>query len=145
MTNSKVMLREDRHSSLAEAGAVRWRIFWRAGKTLRNRHPGRGGFTNNSQFGVGNVPRLRHDLAELYRAPFDEVRFTRLGPLPYHAGWRGESDVGPVRGHRQGTVRKGPAKRIYPDDGDVFDSIRVYARLAKQIVDGLTVRPSFHQ
>src|SRR6266852_9612038 len=145
MTNSKVMLREDRHSSLAEAGAGRWRIFRRSGKTLGNRRPGGGGFTNDSQFGVGNVPRLRHDLAELYRAPLDEVRFTGFGPFPYHAGWRREPDAGPARRHRQAPVRKGPAKRIYPDDGDVLDSIRVHASLAKQIVDRLTVRPGFDQ
>src|SRR6266852_5063891 len=145
MTNSKVTLREDRHSSLAEAGAGRWRIFRRAGKTLGDRHPGNRGFTNDLQFGVGDVPRLRHDLAELYRAPLDEVRFTGFGPFPYHAGWRGEAHIRPIRGHRQGTVREGPAKRIYPDDGDVFDSIRIDPRLAEQIVDRLTVRPGFHQ
>src|SRR5712692_55758 len=106
MTNSKVMLREDRHSSLAEAGAGRWRIFRRSGKTLRNRHPGGGGFANDSQFCVGNVPRLRDDLAKLYRAALDAVRFTRLHPLPYRAGWRGEPDVRPMLGHRQASVRK---------------------------------------
>src|ERR1700730_11807332 len=115
MTNSKVMLREERHSSSAEAGAGRRGIFRRAGKALRNRHPGGGGFTNDSQFGVGDVPRLRHDLAKFDRAALDEVRFTRLRPLPYRAGWRGEPDVRPMLGHRQAAVREAPAKRIYPD------------------------------
>src|SRR5713101_9783265 len=100
MTNSKVMLREDRHSSLAEAGAGQWRIFRGSGKALGNRRPGGGGFTNDLQFGVGNVPRLRHDLAELYRASLDEVRLTGFGPFPYHAGWRGEAYIRPIRGHR---------------------------------------------
>src|SRR5260370_1160804 len=85
---------------VVEAGAGRWRIFRRAGKTLGDRHPGNRGFTNDLQFGVGDVPRLRHDLAELYRAPLDEVRFTGFGPFPYHARWRGEAHIRPIRGHR---------------------------------------------
>jgi hypothetical protein len=119
--------------------------FRRPGEALRDRHPRRRSFADNSQPGIGDIPHLRHHLAKLDGASFDRIVFTRLTPFPRRYRRRGEPDIRAVRWHRQPAIRKGPAERIHSDDRDVLDPIGIAPFLAQQIVNGLTVRPRFHQ